>query len=164
MRTWKDTEREYDVRSWRVKGPRQRLAPFRSFARLRFRVLNELAKRGAPRLAGWIRLPTSSSTPMSGDRTIGRSNFRASAAGGDGGTRVIGRTRWAPDEARARLEVMRNRQFRIPAFESWIVYLTAWLDKRREGERAVIAVRRLEDSGGSGSDFSGGMMRCDVGG
>jgi len=53
-------------------------------------------------------------------------------AGADDGIRVIGLgLAGRHEEARAKLEVMRSHG-RIPAFESWIEYLTAWLDRRRD--------------------------------
>ncbi len=86
-------------------------------------------------------------------------------AGGDDGIRVIGLgLAGRRDEARARLEVMRNRQSRIPAFESWIVYLTAWLDNRREGmnaRRSQFEGLRIQED--PEAIFQEGWMRCDVG-
>jgi tetratricopeptide (TPR) repeat protein len=85
-------------------------------------------------------------------------------AGADDGIRVIGlglaRRR---DEALTRLETMR-RQPRIPAFESWIDYLTAWLDYRRENMRT----RRSHFEGLKIQDdpeaiFQEGWLLCDVG-
>jgi TolB-like protein len=85
-------------------------------------------------------------------------------AGADDGIRVIalglaGRR----DEARAILEGMR-RQSRIPAFESWIEYLTAWLDRRRENmnrRRSQFAGLRIQDD--PEAIFQEGWLLCDVG-
>lgn len=86
-------------------------------------------------------------------------------AGGDDGIRVIGLgLAGRRDEARVRLEAMRNRQSRIPAFESWIVYLTAWLDNRREGmnaRRSQFEGLRIQED--PEAIFQEGWMRCDVG-
>jgi hypothetical protein len=84
-------------------------------------------------------------------------------AGADDGIRVIalglaGRR----DEARAKLEGMR-RQSRIPAFESWIEYLTAWLDRRREGmntRQSQFATLRIQDD--PEAIFQEGWLLCDV--
>jgi hypothetical protein len=86
-------------------------------------------------------------------------------AGGDDGIRVIGLgLAGRRDEARARLEAMRNRQSRIPAFESWIVYLTAWLDNRREGmnaRRSQFEGLRIQED--PEAIFQEGWMRCHIG-
>jgi serine/threonine protein kinase len=84
-------------------------------------------------------------------------------AGADDGIRVIalglaGRR----DEARAKLEVMR-RQSRIPTFESWIEYLTAWLDRRREGmntRRSQFTGLKIQDD--PEAIFQEAWLLCDV--
>jgi serine/threonine protein kinase/tetratricopeptide (TPR) repeat protein len=84
-------------------------------------------------------------------------------AGADDGIRVIalglaGRH----DEARAILEGMR-RQSRIPAFDVWIEYLTAWLDRRRENmnlRRSKFAGLRIQDD--PEAIFQEGWLLCDV--
>ena len=54
-------------------------------------------------------------------------------AGADDGIRVIGLgLAGRRDEARRALLAMRSQPSRIPAFKSWIDYLTAWLDSRAE--------------------------------
>jgi len=84
-------------------------------------------------------------------------------AGADDGIRVIalglaGRR----DEARAKLEGMR-RQSRIPAFESWIEYLTAWLDRRREAMNARQSqFARLRIQEDPEAMFQEGWLLCDV--
>ena len=61
------------------------------------------------------------------------------------------------DEARRRLLDMRQAS-RIPAFQSWIEYLLAWLDRRPPTwTRASIATSSAEDPGRSGGDLPGGM-------
>ena len=85
-------------------------------------------------------------------------------AGADDGIRVIalglaGRR----DEARARVEAMRL-QSRIPTFESWIDYLTSWLDRRRENmntRRSQFTGLRIQED--PEAIFQEGWLRCDVG-
>ena len=85
-------------------------------------------------------------------------------AGADDGIRVIGLgLAGRRDEARARLEAMRGQR-RIPTFESWIDYLTVWLDYRRENMRT----RRSQFEGlrvqnDPEAIFQEGWMLCDVG-
>jgi len=84
-------------------------------------------------------------------------------AGADDGIRVIalglaGRR----DDARAKLEVMR-RQSRIPTFASWIEYLSAWLDRRRDGmntRRSQFTGLRIQDD--PEAIFQEGWLLCDV--
>ncbi len=85
-------------------------------------------------------------------------------AGADDGIRVValglaGRR----DEARERVEAMR-RQSRIPAFESWIDYLTSWLERRRENmntRRPRFTGLRIQDD--PEAIFQEGWILCDVG-
>jgi non-specific serine/threonine protein kinase len=85
-------------------------------------------------------------------------------AGADDGIRVIalglaGRR----DEARERVEAMR-RQSRIPTFESWIDYLTSWLDRRRENmntRRSQFTGLRIQED--PEAIFQEGWLLCDVG-
>ena len=85
-------------------------------------------------------------------------------AGADDGIRVIGLgLAGRRDEARERLLAMRQSR-RIPAFQSWIEYLMAWLD----GRTADMAVRMSTFSGLKIQDdpeavFQEGWMLCDVG-
>ena len=85
-------------------------------------------------------------------------------AGADDGIRVIGLgLAGRREEARQKLLQMRSSS-RIPLFEAWIEYLTAWLDRRPEGMLA----RSAEFSGFQvRSDpeamFQEGWLLCDVG-
>jgi serine/threonine protein kinase/tetratricopeptide (TPR) repeat protein len=85
-------------------------------------------------------------------------------AGADDGIRVIGLgLAGRRDEARNRLDVMRKSS-RIPLFEVWIEYLTAWLDRRVSD-----MIIRLEAFGGlkihedPEAMFQQGWLLCDVG-
>ena len=85
-------------------------------------------------------------------------------AGADDGIRVIalglaGRR----DEARRRLIEMRQSS-RIPTFQSWIDYLTAWLD-RRPADMAVriSALTALKIQDDPEAIFQEGWLLCDVG-
>jgi serine/threonine protein kinase/tetratricopeptide (TPR) repeat protein len=85
-------------------------------------------------------------------------------AGADDGIRVIGLgLAGRRDEARARLNGM--RQFsRIPAFQSWIEYLSAWLERRTadmDTMRSVHAGLRIEED--PEAIFQEGWLLCDVG-
>jgi tetratricopeptide (TPR) repeat protein len=84
-------------------------------------------------------------------------------AGADDGIRVIGLgLAGRRDEARRRLLEMR-RLSRIPAFESWIEYLTAWLDRRRadmNGRRSVFSGLKIQDD--PEAIFQEGWLLCDV--
>src|SRR5262245_14629948 len=85
-------------------------------------------------------------------------------AGADDGIRVValglaGRR----DEARARVEAMRQ-QSRIPTFESWIDYLTSWVDRRRENmntRRSQFTGLKIQDD--PEATFQEGWLLCDVG-
>lgn len=85
-------------------------------------------------------------------------------AGADDGIRVIGLgLAGRRDEARQRLAQMRQVS-RIPAFESWIEYLTAWLDRRRQdmdGRMSVFRHLRIQDD--PEAIFQEGWLLCDVG-
>ena len=85
-------------------------------------------------------------------------------AGADDGIRVIGLgLAGRRDEARGKLDQMRQLS-RIPAFESWIDYLTAWLDRRREdmhGRMSVFKHLKIQDD--PEAIFQEGWLLCDVG-
>jgi eukaryotic-like serine/threonine-protein kinase len=86
-------------------------------------------------------------------------------AGADDGIRVIalglaGRR----DEARRRLMVMRSQPSRIPAFLSWIDYLTAWLDGRAAdmmGRMSSLSALKIQDD--PEAIFQEGWLLCDTG-
>jgi eukaryotic-like serine/threonine-protein kinase len=86
-------------------------------------------------------------------------------AGADDGIRVIalglaGRR----DEARRRLSVMRRQPSRIPAFVSWIDYLTAWLDRRPAdmmGRMSALSALKIQDD--PEAIFQEGWLLCDSG-
>ena len=97
------------------------------------------------------------------DRLLGTDSPRI-IAGADDGIRVIalglaGRR----DEAQRRLNDMRQSS-RIPVFESWIGYLTAWLDRRPAdmviGMAALGPLKIQEDPE---AIFQQGWLLCDVG-
>jgi TolB-like protein len=85
-------------------------------------------------------------------------------AGADDGIRVIGLgLAGRRDEARQRLEAMRHSS-RIPLFQHWIEYLSAWLDYRAEEmtfESAGISAPKIADD--PEAIFQEGWLRCDVG-
>jgi eukaryotic-like serine/threonine-protein kinase len=85
-------------------------------------------------------------------------------AGADDGIRVIGLgLAGRRDEARKRLENMRQLS-RIPAFVSWIEYLTAWLERRpaeMENRRSAFNPLKIQDD--PEAIFQEGWMRCDMG-
>src|SRR5207237_6309014 len=85
-------------------------------------------------------------------------------AGADDGIRVIGLgLTGRRDEARRKLLEMRQAS-RIPLFQSWIEYLTAWLDRR-----AQEMIDRAAEFGGfkiridPEGIFQEGWLLCDVG-
>ncbi len=84
-------------------------------------------------------------------------------AGADDGIRVIGLgLAGRRDEARRRLVQMRQLS-RIPAFESWIEYLTAWLDRRRDDLDGRMSVfRHLKIQEDPEAIFQEGWLLCDV--
>ena len=66
------------------------------------------------------------------------------------------------DEARARLEAMRATR-RVPAFESWIGYLMAWLDRRSDevlGGLSVLGGLKIQDD--PEAIFQEGWLLCDI--
>ena len=85
-------------------------------------------------------------------------------AGADDGIRVIGLgLAGRRDEARRRLVQMRQLS-RIPAFESWIEYLMAWLDRRRDemdGRMSVFRHLRIQED--PEAIFQEGWLLCDLG-
>ncbi len=85
-------------------------------------------------------------------------------AGADDGIRVIGLgLAGRRDEAHAKLLQMRTAS-RIPLFEAWIEYLTAWLDRRLDemARRATMA-GTLKINDDPEAIFQEGWMLCDVG-
>jgi len=84
-------------------------------------------------------------------------------AGADDGIRVIGLgLAGRRDEARRKLWQMRQLS-RIPAFESWIEYLTAWLDRRRDEMTGRLSVfRHLKIQEDPEAIFQEGWLMCDV--
>jgi serine/threonine protein kinase len=85
-------------------------------------------------------------------------------AGADDGIRVIGLgLAGRRDEARAKLLQMRQLS-RISTFESWIDYLTAWIDRRRsEMDGRLSVFRNLKIQEDPEAIFQEGWMRCDIG-
>jgi len=85
-------------------------------------------------------------------------------AGADDGIRVIGLgLAGRLDEARQKLAQMRQLS-RIPAFESWIEYLTAWLDRRRGDLAGRMSIfRHLKIQEDPEAIFQEGWLLCDVG-
>ena len=85
-------------------------------------------------------------------------------AGADDGIRVIGLALAGQrEEARKRLNVMRQRS-RIPAFEAWMDYLSAWLDHRIEdmaGRGRTFRTLKIQDD--PEAIFQEGWLLCDVG-
>jgi TolB-like protein len=84
-------------------------------------------------------------------------------AGADDGIRVIGLgMAGRRDEARQKLQQMRQLS-RIPTFESWIDYLTAWLDRRPSDMNSRMSVfRNLKIQDDPEAIFQEGWMRCDL--
>ena len=85
-------------------------------------------------------------------------------AGADDGIRVIGLgLAGRRDEARRKLIAMRQVS-RIPAFQSWIEYLTAWLERRREDMDGRISVfKHLKIQDDPEAIFQEGWLLCDLG-
>jgi len=85
-------------------------------------------------------------------------------AGADDGIRVIGLgLAGRREEARGKLNRMRQLS-RIPAFESWIEYLTAWLDRRRDEMDGRMSVfRHLKIQEDPEAVFQEGWLLCDLG-
>jgi len=85
-------------------------------------------------------------------------------AGADDGIRVIGLgLSGRLDEARQKLAQMRQLS-RIPAFESWIEYLTAWLDRRRDDLPGRMSIfRHLKIQEDPEAVFQEGWLLCDLG-
>jgi serine/threonine protein kinase/tetratricopeptide (TPR) repeat protein len=84
-------------------------------------------------------------------------------AGADDGIRVIGLgLAGRRDESRRKLLQMRQLS-RIPTFESWIDYLTAWLDRRRDDMNGRMSVfRELKIQDDPEAIFQEGWLLCDV--
>jgi serine/threonine protein kinase/tetratricopeptide (TPR) repeat protein len=85
-------------------------------------------------------------------------------AGADDGIRVIGLgLAGRRDEARRRLVQMRQVS-RIPAFESWIDYLTAWLERRREDMNGRMSIfKYLKIQNDPEAIFQEAWLLCDLG-
>jgi TolB-like protein/predicted Ser/Thr protein kinase len=85
-------------------------------------------------------------------------------AGADDGIHVIGLgLAGRRDEARERLDRMRLAS-RIPLFEAWIEYLSAWLDRRpREMEIRLAMFDTLKIRDDPEAIFQEGWLLCDVG-
>jgi tetratricopeptide (TPR) repeat protein len=85
-------------------------------------------------------------------------------AGADDGIRVIGLgLAGRRDDARKKLVQMRQLS-RIAAFESWIEYLTAWLDRRRDdmdGRMSVFKHLKIQED--PEAIFQEGWLLCDLG-
>ena len=85
-------------------------------------------------------------------------------AGADDGIRVIGLAlAGRRDEARQKLLAMRQSP-RIPAFQSWIEYLMAWLDGRipdMAARMSTFSALKIQDD--PEAIFQEGWMLCDVG-
>jgi serine/threonine protein kinase/tetratricopeptide (TPR) repeat protein len=84
-------------------------------------------------------------------------------AGADDGIRVIGLgLAGRRDEARQKLQQMRHVS-RIATFESWIDYLTAWLDRRgSEMNNRLSVFKHLRIQEDPEAIFQEGWMRCDL--
>ena len=85
-------------------------------------------------------------------------------AGADDGIRVIGLgLAGRRDEALRKLNQMRQLS-RIPAFESWIEYLTAWLEGRRSDmDDRMSTFRSLKIQEDPEAVFQEGWLLCDLG-
>ena len=85
-------------------------------------------------------------------------------AGADDGIRVVGLgLAGRRDEARRKLHEM-SQSSRLPVFQSWIAYLEAWLDYRRDDMAAHIATAstlKIQDD--PEAIFQFGCLLCDVG-
>jgi eukaryotic-like serine/threonine-protein kinase len=85
------------------------------------------------------------------------------AIGADDGIRVIGLgLAGRRDEARQRLQAM-TQPMRIPAFQTWIAYLMAWLDRRAAGMRLSADLSALKIQEDPEAIFQEGWLLCDVG-
>jgi serine/threonine protein kinase/tetratricopeptide (TPR) repeat protein len=89
----------------------------------------------------------------------------AVVAGLDNGIRVIGLgLAGRRDEARRVLLGMRQTPSRIPAFQTWIAYLMAWLDRRPADMLVgVSALKPLKIQDDPEAIFQEGWLLCDVG-
>ena len=89
----------------------------------------------------------------------------AIVAGADDGIQVIGLgLAGRRDEARSKLLAMHQAPSRIPAFQSWIAYLTAWLDRRPAGmSLEAPAFSALKIQYDPEAMFQEGWLLCDVG-
>jgi eukaryotic-like serine/threonine-protein kinase len=85
------------------------------------------------------------------------------AIGADDGIRVIGLgLAGRRDEARQRLQAM-TQPLRIPAFQTWIAYLMAWLDRRAADMRLSADLSALKIQEDPEAIFQEGWLLCDVG-
>ena len=85
-------------------------------------------------------------------------------AGADDGIRVVGLgLAGRRDEARRKLHDM-SQSSRLPVFQSWIAYLEAWLDYRRDDMAAhMTAATTLKIQDDPEAIFQFGCLLCDVG-
>jgi TolB-like protein len=85
--------------------------------------------------------------------------------GGDDGIRVIGLgLAGRRDEARKGLTAMREHAVGIPAFDSWVDYLMAWLDRRAQDMPLGIAdLKGLKIMDDPEAIFQEGWLLCDAG-
>ena len=85
-------------------------------------------------------------------------------AGADDGIRVVGLgLAGRRDEARHKLHEM-SKASRLPVFQSWIVYLAAWLDYRRDEMAAhMTTASTLKIQDDPEAVFQFGCLLCDVG-
>ena len=87
----------------------------------------------------------------------------ATIAGADDGIRLIGLgLAGRRDEARRALDDMRQIA-RVPVFQAWTDYLTAWLDRRPAGMLMGAPLSGLKIQDDPEAIFQEGWLRCDVG-
>jgi eukaryotic-like serine/threonine-protein kinase len=89
----------------------------------------------------------------------------AVVAGADDGIRVIGLgLAGRRDEAKRRLDAMRQQPSRIPTFQTWIEYLDTWLNRRADEMLDRLSVfRPLKIHDDPEAIFQEGWLLCDVG-
>jgi serine/threonine protein kinase len=86
-------------------------------------------------------------------------------AGADDGIRIIGLgLAGRRDEARVRLLAMRDARLRISAFQLWIDYLMAWLDRRSADMLVRLSsIEALKIQDDPEAIFQEGWLLCDIG-
>jgi tetratricopeptide (TPR) repeat protein len=85
-------------------------------------------------------------------------------AGADDGIRVIALGLTGRREEALRMLVDMRKTSRIPAFQSWIEYLTAWLERRTENmstRLSALAALKIQDD--PEAIFQEGWILCDIG-